>query len=147
MKLKVIIAVFTALIFIACGKDQFQTRPQLKIKSINSNVVPPGGVLVIMLEYTDKEGDLGEDTLVSIRRRLNRRPLPPGGASVDTLFNIIPKFPEKNKGGLEVKFQWANYLKQSDIENDTIFFKFIAKDRAGNTSDTISTEKIIILRQ
>jgi hypothetical protein len=66
---------------------------------------------------------------------------------VDTLHNMIPKFPEKVKGEFDVSFDWANYLHQSDIENDTIMFKFVAKDRGGHISDTISTEKIVILKQ
>ncbi|MEJ7738307.1 MAG: hypothetical protein WKF97_12835 [Chitinophagaceae bacterium] len=147
MKLNSIILIITAIVLIACDKNKFETRPQLKIKSINGNVVPLGGVLIVRLEYTDKEGDLGQDTLVSIRNRLNRRPLPSGRISVDTLFNSIPEFPDKNKGEFEVKFQSASYLRQSDIENDTILFKFIAKDRGGNNSDTVSTEKIVVLRQ
>ena len=66
MKLALIIPVFiiTAIVLSACQKNKFQTRPQIKIKDINGNVVPPGGVLIIRLEYTDKEGDLGQDTLV-----------------------------------------------------------------------------------
>jgi hypothetical protein len=147
MKLKLIIAFIAVVVIIACNKGNYQTRPTLKIKSLNGNIVPAGGTLTIRIEYTDKEGDLSQDTLLSIRRRLNRRPLPPGGVSVDTLHNIIPKFPEKVKGEFDVNFNWANYLHQSDIENDTIMFKFVAKDRAGHTSDTVSTERIVILRQ
>ncbi len=147
MKSNSIILIISAILLTACDKNNFETRPQLKIKSINGNVVPIGGTLIVRLEYTDKQGDLGRDTLVSIRNRLNRRPLPGGRISVDTIFNIIPDFPDKNRGELEVKFESATYLRQSDIENDTILFKFIAKDRGGNTSDTVSTERIVILRQ
>ena len=147
MKLKVLITFIAVIVIIACNKGNYQSTPTLKIKSLNGNVVPPGATLTISLEYTDKEGDLSQDTLLSIRRRLNRRPLPAGGVSVDTLHNIIPKFPEKVKGEFDVSFDWATYLHQSDIENDTIIFKFVVKDRAGHISDTVSTDKIVILRQ
>lgn len=147
MKWSILIVFIVTVAFVACEKNKFQTRPQIKIKSINSNVIPVGGTLVMRLEYTDKEGDLGEDTLMTIRRRINRRPLPGGGRqSIDTLHNIIPDFPDKNIGEFEVKFEYANYLHQSDIENDSIFFKIVAKDRSGNVSDTITTETIVILR-
>lgn len=148
MKIKIIaVMVSIVVIIVACAKDKFQTRPQIKVKSVSSNVISPGETLSITLEYTDKEGDLSQDTLLSIRNRLNRRKLPVGSTNVDTLHNIIPKFPEKNTGEFDVSFQWATYLHQSDIENDTIMFKFVVKDRAGNISDTVSSEKIVILRQ
>lgn len=147
MKLKVIIAFIAVFVIIACNKGNYQSTPTLRIKSLNGNVIPPGATLTINIEYTDKEGDLSQDTLLSIRKRLNRRPLPAGGVSVDTLNNIIPKFPEKVKGEFNVSFDWATYLHQSDIENDTIIFRFVAKDRAGHISDTVNTEKIVILKQ
>jgi hypothetical protein len=147
MKMKVIIAFVAAIVIIACSKGNYQSKPTLKIKSLNGNIIKAGGTLNISLEYTDKEGDLSQDTLLSIRKRLNRRPLPPGGISADTLHNIIPKFPEKVKGEFDVTFDWARYLHQSEFENDTIIFKFVAKDRAGHISDTVVTDKIVILKQ
>lgn len=143
--MKIVIASITAIVIIACSKGNYQTKPTLKIKSLNGNVIPPGGDLNISIEYTDKEGDLSQDTLFSIRKRLNRRPIPNNNSSPDSLGNIIPKFPEKVKGEFDVAFKYA-YLHQSDVENDTIIFKFIAKDRGGHTSDTVATEKIVILK-
>jgi len=147
MKWKALFALACITVVIACSKDKFQTRPQIKIKSMNGNIIPVGADLIIRLEFTDKEGDLGEDTLLSIRNRTNLRPLPPGGSSPDTIYNIIPEFPDKNKGELEVKYNWTTYLHQSDVENDTIFFKFVAKDRGGHVSDTVTSEQIVVLRQ
>ena len=150
MKIKVIIAFIAAIVIIACNKGNYQSKPTLKIKSLNGNVIPSGATLKISIEYTDKEGDLSQDTLLSIRKRLNRRPLPSSGVigqSPDTLHNMIPKFPEKVKGEFDVSFDWAKYLHQSDFENDTIILKFVAKDRAGHISDTVSTDQIVILKQ
>lgn len=129
----------------ACSKDKFQTKPQIKITSVSTSTVPVSGELSITLEFTDKEGDLGGDTLLSIRNRLNMIPLPSTITGVDTLDNLIPEFPDKNKGEITVKFDW-NYLHQSDTENDTIALKFVAKDRGGNSSDTVTTNKIVILK-
>lgn len=146
MKFKIIVAVFSLIVVVAsCGKDKFQTKPTLTIKGINSKVIGPGETLSIRIGYTDKEGDLSQDTLLSIVNRLNRRPLPANLNKVDTLHNIIPKFPEKSTGEFEVKFEWAQDLHESDIENDTIMFKFVAKDRKGNVSDTVSTDRIVVL--
>lgn len=75
MKGNTVITIVIIFAFIACKRDKFETRPQIKLKSINSTVIAVGESLVVQLEYTDKQGDLGQDTLMSIRRRLNRRPL------------------------------------------------------------------------
>ena len=145
MKRKIIIAFVAVVVIIACNKGNYQSTPTLKIKSLNGNIIPSGGALNITIQYTDKEGDLSQDTLLSIRNRLNRRPIPTNNASPDTLHNIIPKFPEKIKGEFDVAFDY-NYLHQSDIENDTILFKFVVKDKAGHISDTVVTEKIVVLK-
>ncbi len=145
MKIKVIIAFIAAIVIIACNKGNYQSKPTLKIKSLNGDLIPSGGALKVIIEYTDKEGDLSQDTLLSIRNRLNRRPIPTNNASPDTLHNKIPTFPEKVKGEFDVSFDYS-YLHQSDVENDTILFKFVAKDRAGHISDTVVTSKIVILK-
>lgn len=145
MKVKILIAFIAALVIIACNKGKFQTRPTLKLRSISTNILPVGGTLNISLEYTDKEGDLGGDTLLSIRTRSNRRPIPPTTVSPDYLHNYIPEFPKKIQGQFEVKLGYG-YLHQSDIENDTIILRFIAKDNAGNISDTVTTGKIVVLK-
>lgn len=147
MKRSFLIAAIVAIVIVACEKNKFETRPQITIKSIDPTVIPLGGSLSIRLEYTDKQGDLGKDTLISIRRRLNRRGLTNAGSSPDTLHNIIPDFPNKGKGEFEIKFDGPRYLRQSDIENDSILFRFVAKDRGGNVSDTITTGTIVVLRQ
>ncbi len=146
MKVKILIAFIAAFVIIACNKDNYQTRPSLKLRSISGNILPVGGILNISLEYTDKEGDLSGDTLLSIRNRLNRRPIPPATASPDTLHNSIPTFPKEMKGQFQVQLPWQ-YLHQSDIENDTIVLKFVAKDNGGHISDTITTGKIVILKR
>jgi hypothetical protein len=63
----------------------------------------------------------------------------------DTLLTRY-EFPDKNEGEFPI-YTWLFYLHQSDIENDTISFKFAVIDRAGNRSDTVSTEKIVIVTQ
>ena len=75
MKAKLIITFIALAVLIACNKGNYQSKPTLKIKELNGNIIPANGTLTITLEYTDKEGDLSQDTLTSIRKRLNRRPL------------------------------------------------------------------------
>ena len=56
-----VIASFLLLI-LSCGKETFQSKPQLTLKSVSSTVVPPQGNLQIIMRLTDKEGDF-VDTL------------------------------------------------------------------------------------
>ena len=54
------VLLFAALILfglVSCNKDKFQTIPQLKFKSKNTDLVPLNGSLRVTLEYTDKEGN------------------------------------------------------------------------------------------
>ncbi len=146
MNVKSVLIVAIIFILAACGKDSFQTKPQIKIKSFNGNVLPVGSELIMNLEFTDKEGDLGEGKLVYIPRRLNRRPLPQSVPGYDSVVNILPDFPNKSKGEMEIRLNY-NFLHKSDIENDTIHFRFVAVDRAGNKSDTLVSDRFVILRQ
>ena len=140
-----LIITISLVLFVACNKSKFQTKPQIAIETINT-LVPVGGSLNAKLKFTEKNGSLGQGTFIAIRNRLNQRPLPPGTASADTLVSQIPSFPDKNQGELAFTLDY-NYLKESDQENDTIIFKFAVIDRVGNKSDTISSSKIVVLFQ
>ncbi len=136
--------VFLCLL-VACGKDSFQTKPQIKVKSMNGNVVPVGGTLMVNLSFTDKEGDLGNGKLVYIPTRLNRRPLPPAIPAYDSVVNPLPEFPDKSIGEIQLSLQYS-FLHKSDIENDTINLRFVAVDKAGHKSDTVTSDRIVILK-
>ncbi len=132
-----------AVLLIACGKDKFETKPKLEIKDYNTKEVFPGQDLRIRLNYFDKEGDLSEAPMIGILRRLNIFPLTPDQDKVDTFRNNLPEFPKEDNG--EISFQLSyDFLKESPIENDTILFRFAVTDKAGNNSDTITTDPIVI---
>lgn len=130
---------------VACDKDKFETKPQIEIDSYNTKVLPPHADLIINLKFTDKEGDLGNGSFTYIPTRLNRRRLPAGQEYSDVT-ETIPEFSDHNKGELELRLAWRD-LHKSDLENDTINIKFVAVDRAGNTSDTVQSDQLVILRQ
>jgi hypothetical protein len=96
------------------------------------------------MNFQSNSANLSEGTLVVIRNRLNQRPLSGGSSSPDTLTGPIPQFPNQAKGQFEYTLDWGSYLHQSDAENDTVIFKFAAIDKSGNSSDTISTPKIVV---
>jgi hypothetical protein len=131
------------LLLLACGKDKFETKPKLEIKDYSSKELSKGEVLRIRLNYFDKEGDLNGSPVIGILKRLNRIPLPSAQDKVDTFRNNLPDFPAKDNG--EISFQLPyDFLKESQTENDTIIFRFAVEDLAGNKSDTITSDQIVI---
>lgn len=132
-----------SVLLLACGKDKFETKPSLKIKDYSGKEIVQGETLRIRIDYFDKEGDLSQAPFLGIRDRVNLFVLPPQQDKADTFRYQLPEFPEKNNG--EITFQLSyDFLKESITENDTLIFRFSVTDIAGNTSDTISSDKIVI---
>ncbi|MDP4261566.1 MAG: hypothetical protein Q8941_03440 [Bacteroidota bacterium] len=139
------------LFIISCRKGKFETRPRIEVKGYNTREVPPHGQLVIHLNYYDKEGDLGGGDFFAARYRLNIRPLAGSDANLpDTLDAAhgytVPVFPAKDQGEIDLTLDWDGFLKESNAENDTIYFRIAVSDKAGNKSDTINTDPIVILK-
>lgn len=146
------------LLILACGKDKPATKPSIKIKSVSGDVVPVNGNLLFTLEFTDKEGDVNDSLYV---RKIRTNTIPPvSGITVrDSFYIIIPDFPSKANGEILLNFDYQNYLISAqeapdDPNNpdpavkiaDTLIFRFALQDKAGHTSDTVQTEKIVIMR-
>lgn len=150
MKTRNLLAVFISLVAFGCGKGKFETVPKLKVKSKSTDVVAVNGNFNVTLEYTDKEGDVS-DSLIIVRQRLNTNgPLTPAPSPYK-----IPSFPDTQKGEFEVDFRYAldltfnigriRIIGSNPIayEPDTMLLKFVARDKAGNKSDTASTTVIV----
>lgn len=56
-KLVFFIALFT-LSLVACKKDKFTTKPQVKVKSISPGTVNQGNIVSMQSSFTDEEGDI-----------------------------------------------------------------------------------------
>lgn len=144
------------VLLIACGKDKFETKPRLEIKDINTKDLFDGQELRIRLNFYDREGDLNGGMAYAIRQRLNQIPLGTGdNDKVDTFPNpnnprALPDFPPKDNGELTFQLDWGSLIESAPssspgvIKNDTILFRFVVTDRAGNTSDTINTDQIVL---
>jgi hypothetical protein len=133
-------------ILFACGKDKFETKPLIEVKSYSSKEIREHGILTIRLNYFDKEGDLGTGPFWAARYRINALPLGTSDADrADTLNYALPEFPARDKGEISFQLDYDNFLKESFTQNDTIFFRIAVSDKAGNNSDTIDTEPIVIL--
>lgn len=153
MKFRLIIAAVLVFTFIACNKDKFQTKPTINIKSINTEIVPQNGTFIITLECTDKEGDV-EDSLILIKKRLNRRVVT---TVRDTLRFKIPTFPANSRTEIEAVLDYQNILSALNPPNipgsnplqrelDTLVLRMAVRDKAGNTSDTIESRQIYVIR-
>ena len=143
------------LLLAACGKDKFETKPRFVLKSQSASFVPIGNNLRLVFEYTDKEGDVN-DTLYFKKERLNLRKV----ATVrDSLPLIVPDFPHTPKGEIVLNLDYQTYLISAQeapranpgqlpekFESDTLNLKFVLKDKAGNKSDTVRVDNVIIER-
>lgn len=138
-----------ALIFVACNKDDFETKPQLKVESQNYDIVPKGEPLRLTFTYTDKEGDV-DDSIYVVRTRLNQR----GQYSDAKAFGYkIPSFPDEQKGEIELNMTYANDLTfglspvdipgSNNKELDTLLMKFVLIDKKKNASDTAFANVIV----
>jgi hypothetical protein len=153
MKTSVMLALIIAATMISCGKGRFQTVPQLKLKSRNTDIVPsnPPGTLRLTIEFTDKEGDV-TDSLLIVRQRLNKR----GPVQLAPSPYGIPDFPKTDKGEFEVNLAYQlglvfglNPLRITGTQQnevDTLRLKIVARDRAGNKSDTLFIENVYVTR-
>jgi hypothetical protein len=150
----VLYALAISMLLVMCGKDKFETKPQLRIKSISPKTVPLNGTIVFRLEFTDKEGDVTDSFLVK-KVRLNRRVVP---TVLDSFWKNIPDFPKAQKGEIVVTLNYQSIISAINPpnipgsippkkEDDTLVVKFLAQDKAGNKSDTVTTDPIIVVRQ
>ncbi len=71
MKIKILVTLLLVVFVVACNKNNYNTTPTLRLKSVGNKVVPFGGFLRVEFEVTDKEGDIS-DTLYFKKIRLNK---------------------------------------------------------------------------
>jgi hypothetical protein len=140
-----LLVVIAALMTTACGKDTFQSKPQLFLKSVSSTTIPVGSDLQIFLRLTDKEGDF-KDT-VWISKITTRCPSSNWADSNKYFIPVdVPKTPNFD-GEIKVTLDYyLDFLQPRCTRPDTAVFSFWMKDDKGNQSDTVKTPSIIILR-
>lgn len=146
MLMKRQILTFLSIIFIvSCGKDTFQSKPQLTLKSVSSTIIPVGTDLQIRMRLTDKEGDFVDTIWVS---KVTTRCVISNFK--DSLIYRIPDDAPRTRnfdGDVFISFSYPVELQPRCTRPDTAVFSFWMKDKKGNRSDTVKTPPIIILRQ
>jgi hypothetical protein len=132
------------LLILSCGKDDFQSRPQLTLQSVSSSVVPPQSGLQIIMRLTDKEGDFTDTVWVE---KITTR-CPNSNFRDSLLYRIPSETPRKKNfdGEVVVTFSYPFELQPRCTRDDTAVFSFWMKDMEGNRSDTVRTQPIIIQR-
>ena len=139
---------FLLLLAIACTKDNFTTTPQLKIKSVNSTEVSGDETLEFVIRLTDKEGDFSNYFGIE-----GTTPNCPASDFIDSsLFQIPSDFIDSKKNDGDIVLDLSKLQRHSNLCNgpgssfltDTTVYSFWTKDRAGNVSDTVRSEPIII---
>ena len=139
-----LVAVVACVVLAACSKDTFETKPTLEIIDYNTREVFQGNTLQIVMNYTDKEGDLSQGTLTAMIRRQNQIPiLDPNQDKADSLWYVLPEFPARDKGEITFRLGY-DFLKETLSENDTIRIRFTVTDQELNVSDSVLTEPIVI---
>lgn len=135
------------LVAAACSKDNYTTKPQLKFLKADNYTVPRGGLITFRIEFTDKEGDLSDS--IFIRAVTTRCP-----QSNRLLKYPVPAFPltQNIKGEFEINFVNGQFVPgyvalpgPACGRPDTTTFFFWVKDKAQNVSDTVKTDKPIII--
>ena len=136
------------LLTVACTKDNFTTKPQLKIKSVNSTEIFGNQTLEFIIRLTDKEADFSSYFGISTKT--------PGCPLSDftdsTLFHLPDEFVSSKIDEGDIVLDLTKSQRHSNLcpgpgssfLTDTTVFSFWTKDRAGNVSDTVRSEPIII---
>jgi hypothetical protein len=152
MKKGLFISLSIVLLSLACNKDNFETKPTLKLKSQNGDIIPINGTLVVEFDFTDKEGDVS-DTIYVRKIRINQKQV----ATIRDSFKLqVPEFPKNNQGVIKLTLDYQNYLISAlnpptsgnppKPDPDTLMIKYALKDKGNNISDTVTTGPIIVIR-
>jgi hypothetical protein len=147
MNTKILVTLFVLTFLAACNKDKYTSKPQLRIKSVSTKELHPGETITFKIEVTDAEGDIQDSIWV-------QRFVPRCSNSDFTAAYKMPTFTTTKdlKGEIQVCYGYGINLGCPILpgpgcnSNDSTTFKFWIRDKAKNTSDTISSEQIVITR-
>ena len=151
MKLNRLIGIVAVLMVViiaiaSCDKEAITTKPQVRFKSASSTHIPLNVGLSITLEFSDKEGDLRNP--VHVIKASNS--WCEEASYADSALWPMPGIPgtKNTDGELEIIFDANAGLvrRQCDATDtlETVIFKFVLVDDAGNVSDTAYSPPITI---
>ena len=149
-----IVAIAVCVLIVACGKDKYNTTPQLEFKSVNGSSFPNGSLVSFKFNVTDKEGDILDTMWIQKFSII----CPDSDTEVPTPY-LLPNFTTTKhlKVELDVNYGYGagnsiyvpldrSLCASNQQRNDSIYFRFWMKDEAGNVSDTVTTDPITLLK-
>ena len=149
MKLRFLIAtIAVSVLMTACSKDKYTTNPKLELKSLNGDAFPRGSDLNFKFTVTDKEGDIQDTMWVQkisyscsdIGNFLSYYQVPDFSSNKNLKVELDINY---TYGSLNSSYPIISGCEQRD---DSCYFKFWLKDKAGNVSDTVTSPTIKLLK-
>lgn len=143
MRYPLILTLVASLILTSCSKDKFNTKPSIKLESVNTTNLHAGEQLQFTISFTDKEGDVSNTMYVE-----KIEPTCPGSSFKQDY--VVPEFPatKNQKGEITVTFGYnisgLSNISPKCMRNDTAVFRFALTDKGMNVSDTIESQPIIL---
>jgi len=141
-----LVSVSLLAIFIGCGKNNSHTKPKLSLESINSPVGHDDSMRALF--KLSSAGGLSNGMFVAIRTRINQIPFPvTDSAGVDTFPVQIPNFNGSSSGELRFALPVQGFLSESANlhMNDTLIYKFVAITTSNDSSNIVTSPKVVIL--
>ncbi len=150
MHKKIYLFLIPIFITVACSdKPIFPNAPEIKFLDIQPKVVTEfQDSIIIQLSFTDGDGDLGDDgsSQFNMFVKDNRSSIPPELATIPYILpNLTPD--AKNpaiQGVITIEYPPTGIL--NGLESEMTTFDILVVDRAGNESNTITTEPIEIVK-
>jgi hypothetical protein len=141
------ILLIVVIVVAGCSKGSTSKHPQLSLESVSVDSVAPGDSITFMLKFQNSGGSLGNGNFFSVRTRLNQVPIPSQDSiGSDTLITQIPDFNGAGKGEFKYTLGHDDLTEGAEIDlNDTLVIKFFAVTPNNDTSNVVSTPKVVII--
>lgn len=140
----IIVVAIASLVILSCSKSGSGGKPTFSLTSIEKTTIGPNDSLVAHFTFSNGSS-VQNGSFVSILDRLNQAPV--SDSVVDTLRNPIPDLEGASKGEFRYALAHSSIFQSTSLgQNDTIIMKFFVLSSSGVSSDTISTQKLIVLK-
>ena len=132
-----ILVLIIGLIFSSCSKNKYTSAPQIKYKSLTTNVFDNSTISQgpgVVFSITDAEGDIGDTAFVHIKNLLT-------GDSTEKPFPNLTGANKKNLKADVTVYVSLGGCNGGGLPNriDTMYYEIYVTDFAKNKSNTIVT--------
>jgi hypothetical protein len=140
----IIVVAIASLVILSCSKSGSGSKPTFSLTSIDKTTIGPSDSLIVHFTFTNGSS-VQNGSFVSILDRLNASPA--SDPVIDTLRNPIPDLEGASKGEFRYALAHSSIFQSTSLgQNDTAIMKFFVLSSSGVSSDTISSQKLIILK-